>query len=201
MSVSVAFAGLTMCLSLIVAIGAQNAFVLRQGIRNEHVFAICLTCAVSDAVLIAIGVTSFRHVSQALPWIEPVMRYGGAAFLLWYSLKSLRSALRSQDALIIEQGAAVSFQQAMITCLAFTWLNPHVYLDSLVLLGTVSTRYPGEELSFAAGASAASLLFFFALGYGAAYLRPLFAKPQAWRVLEGTIAVVMAALGVMLLIG
>lgn len=201
MSLHVALAGLSIGLSLILAIGAQNAFVLRQGLRNEHVFVICLTCAASDAVLITLGVTSFRQVSAWLPWLDPVMRYGGAVFLLWYAFKSLRSALRSSDALVVEQGATLSLQQAFVTCLAFTWLNPHVYLDSLVLLGGVSTQYPGEQLSFAVGAVTASFVFFFALGYGATRLRPLFAKPIAWRILEGGIALLMTLIAVTLLRG
>ncbi|SIS68616.1 LysE/ArgO family amino acid transporter [Insolitispirillum peregrinum] len=199
-SLAVAVTGLSTSLSLIVAIGAQNAFVLRQGLRNEHVFIICLTCALSDAILITLGVTSFQQVAALLPWLDPVMRYGGAAFLLWYALKSLYSALTSSDALLIEQGSAVPLKQALITCLALTWLNPHVYLDTVMLLGTISTRYPGHEFSFAAGASLASLLFFFALGYGATRLRPVFARPLSWRLLEGGIAAVMAAIALQLVL-
>ena len=180
-----------MGLSLILAIGAQNAFVLRQGLRNEHVFAICLACALSDAVLILVGITSFRRIAAVLPWIDPVMRYGGAAFLAWYGARSLHSAFRSSQALAAGQGQAGSLRRALLTCLALTWLNPHVYLDTVVLLGTISTRFPGREMSFAAGAVAASFLFFFSLGYGATKLRPVFANPAAWRILEGLVAVTM----------
>ncbi|RDJ20497.1 amino acid transporter [Bosea caraganae] len=191
MNITVYLTGLSVGLSLIVAIGAQNAFVLRQGLRNEHVFAVCLTCAVSDALLIALGVGSFRQISALSPWIDPAMRYAGAAFLAWYGAKSLRSAFRSGDALVIGGTAAVSLRQALATCLALTWLNPHVYLDTVVLIGTVSTQFPGLERAFAAGAVTASFLFFFGLGYGAAWLRPLFARPSAWRILEGAIAATM----------
>ena len=199
MSFSVYLTGLSMGLSLILAIGAQNAFVLRQGLRNEHVFAICLTCALSDAVLILVGVSGFRQIGAILPWLDPVMRYGGAAFLLWYGAKSLHSAFRSSGALAAGEAGASSLRKALLTCLALTWLNPHVYLDTVVLLGTISTRFPGMEASFAAGAMTASFVFFFLLGYGAAPLRPVFANPVAWRVLEGLVAATMGVIAVRLL--
>ena len=196
------FAGMTMGLSLIVAIGAQNAFVLRQGLRDEHVFAVCLTCAVSDAVLIVLGVSSFSRIAAALPWLDPVMRYGGGAFLLVYGAKSLRAALRSNEALAAGGASAtVGLFGTLLACLAITWLNPHVYLDTVVLLGTVSTQFPGAAVSFTVGAIAGSFLFFFALGYGAAWLRPVFARPLAWRLLEGAIALVMGAIAVKLITG
>jgi L-lysine exporter family protein LysE/ArgO len=195
MSVTTFATGMAMGLGLIVAIGAQNAFVLRQGLRGEHVLAICLTCAVSDAALILLGVTSFARIAQVLPWLDPFLRYGGAAFLVWYGARSLRAALRSTDALAVPgTGAPQKLGQALLTCLALTWLNPHVWLDTVVLLGTISTRYAGEQTAFAAGAMSASFLFFFSLGYGAALLRPVFASPRAWRVLEGVIAAVMWAI-------
>ena len=191
MSFSVYVTGLSMGLSLILAIGAQNAFVLRQGLRNEHVLAVCLACAFSDAVLILVGITGFRQISALLPWLDPVMRYGGAVFLVWYGAKNLYSAFRASGALAAGEGQAASLRKALLTCLALTWLNPHVYLDTVVLLGTISTRFPGLEASFAAGAVTASFLFFFSLGYGATKLRPVFANPAAWRVLEGIVAVTM----------
>lgn len=188
---SVYATGLMMGLSLIVAIGAQNAFILRQGLRNQHVLMVVLACAISDAFLIVLGVTSFQKIALLMPWLDPVMRYGGAAFLFWYGAKSLYSALRSSGALASAEISATSRTQTLVTCLALTWLNPHVYLDTVVLLGTISTRFPGEEFAFAAGAVTASFLFFFTLGYGAAWLRPIFAKPSSWRVLELLIAAVM----------
>lgn len=195
-------AGLSMGLSLIVAIGAQNAFVLRQGLKGEHVLATCLVCALSDAVLIVLGVTSFSRIAALLPWLDPLMRFGGAAFLVWYGLKSLLSALRSQSALAVkEAGSAKPLGVTVLACLAITWLNPHVYLDTVMLLGTISTQFSGREASFAAGAITGSFAFFFALGYGAAGLRPLFAQPLAWRVLEGVIALVMWAIALKLLLG
>lgn len=184
--------GLGIGLSLIVAIGAQNAFVLRQGLRGSHVFAVVLTCALSDAILIVVGVTSFARIAAWLPMIEPVMRYGGAAFLIWYGARSLRAAFTSSQALWIDGAAPQEpLRPVLLTALALTWLNPHVYLDTVVLLGTISTQYPGQQAAFAAGAVSGSFLFFFTLGYGASRLRPLFAQPKAWRVLECAIALVM----------
>jgi L-lysine exporter family protein LysE/ArgO len=194
--------GLGMGLSLIVAIGAQNAFVLRQGLKGEHVLPVCLACALSDAVLITLGVTSFARVAAWLPWLDPVMRLGGAGFLIVYGARSLLAALRTQDALAVsETGASGSLAAALLTCFAFTWLNPHVYLDTVVLLGSISTQFPGEEWSFAAGATTGSFAFFFALGYGATLLRPIFANPFAWRILESLIAFVMWAIALKLLFG
>ncbi|MBX4900804.1 LysE/ArgO family amino acid transporter [Rhizobium bangladeshense] len=191
MNFSVYATGLMMGLSLIVAIGAQNAFILRQGLRNEHVFAVCLACALSDAALIVLGVTSLQRIAGLLPWLDPVMRYGGATFLAWYGAKSLYSALRSSAALTAAEAETASFSRTLVTCLALTWLNPHVYLDTVVLLGTISTRYPGEQASFALGAVTGSFLFFFSLGYGATWLRPIFSKPSSWRMLETLVAATM----------
>ena len=202
MDLSTYIAGMTMGLGLIVAIGAQNVFVLRQGLRHEHVFAVCLACALSDAILIIVGITSFAKIAVMLPWIDPAMRYGGAAFLAWYGAMSLRSALRSRDALVVESMEVPStLSRTLLACLAITWLNPHVYLDTVVLLGTVSTQFPGRQFSFAAGATTGSFLFFFALGYGAKRLRPVFAKPSSWRMLEGAIALVMWAIALKLILG
>lgn len=183
--------GFLLGLSLIVAIGAQNAFVLRQGLLKQHVFAICLICAVSDALLIAAGVGGISGATAALPYLEPVLRYGGAAFLLVYGLRSLRAAFVNSSALTPGEEKATSLWAALGACLALTWLNPHVYLDTVVLLGSISTRFPGREVQFGLGAVSASFLFFFSLGYGARLLRPVFARPAAWRVLDAAIALVM----------
>lgn len=183
--------GLTLSLSLILAIGAQNAFVLRQGLRDEHVLAVCLACAISDALLIMLGVSSFRQIATLLPWVDPAMRLAGAAFLIWYGARSLYSALRSREVLMAANGVPAALGPTLATCLALTWLNPHVYLDTVVLIGTISTQFPGREAAFAAGATTASFLFFFALGFGARWLKPVFARPEAWRALEGGIAVTM----------
>ncbi len=201
MTLSVYITGLLTGLSLIVAIGAQNAFVLRQGLMGAHVFAVSLTCSLSDAALIALGVTSFRQIAVAAPWFLPAMRYGGAAFLIWYGARNLYSALQSSEALKAEDARAASLGQTLAMCLALTWLNPHVYLDTLMLLGAISTRFPGQEASFAFGAMTGSFLFFFALGYGAKWLRPIFTSPSSWRVLEALIAVTMWAIALKLIIG
>lgn len=192
--------GFSVGFSLILAIGAQNAFVLRQGLRNEYVLAVVVTCALSDAVLIFFGVSSFRQVLMFAPWIDPLMRYGGAAFLAWYGTRSLISAARQGDGMLVAESGGLPFSSVIGTCLAFTWLNPHVYLDTVVLVGTISTRFPGQELIFAAGASTASCVFFASLGYGARLLRPVFAKPQAWRVLDLLIGVIMWAIAISLLL-
>jgi len=199
---SVAFsAGFALGLSLILAIGAQNAFVLRQGLRGAHVFAVCLTCAVSDAVLIAAGVTGFAVVDAALPGLAPAMRWGGAAFLLVYGGLSFSAAVGPAAALQPAASGAGSLARALATCLMLTWANPHVYLDTVVLLGSVSTQYTGQNLAFGTGAATASFLFFFSLGYGARVLRPVFARPVAWRVLEAVVGVTMWAIAVGLIIG
>jgi L-lysine exporter family protein LysE/ArgO len=190
--------GLLLCLSLIVAIGAQNAFVLRQGLRREHVFAVCAICALSDAVLIAAGVAGFGALVTALPWLTPAMRYGGALFLAGYGIRSLIASWRGGQGLDPAANEPKSLRTTILTCLAFTWLNPHVYLDTVVLLGSVSTGYAGQRFAFAAGASTSSFLFFPALGYGARLLRPLFARPAAWRVLDAVIGTSMLALALKL---
>jgi L-lysine exporter family protein LysE/ArgO len=190
-------AGFFLGFSLILAIGAQNAFVLRQGLRRAHVFAVCLTCALSDAILIVAGVAGFGALAEAVPWLEPVMRWGGAAFLTVYGFRSLWAAWRGGAAL--EAGeAAGSLRAALLTCLALTWLNPHVYLDTVVLLGSVSAQYE-DKLAFGVGAVLASFTFFFSLGYGARGLAPLFARPGAWRVLDAGVGLVMLAIAVKLI--
>jgi L-lysine exporter family protein LysE/ArgO len=201
MSLSVSVTGLLTGLSLIVAIGAQNAFVLRQGLIGEHVFAVSLACSLSDAALIALGVTGFRQIAVAAPWFLPSMRYGGAAFLIWYGARNLYSAARSSEALAAGDARASSLAQTLAMCLGLTWLNPHVYLDTLILLGAISTGFPGQEASFASGAMTGSFVFFFSLGYGAKWLRPIFTSPTSWRVLEALIAATMWTIALRLIMG
>ena len=195
-----ALSGLFLGLSLIIAIGAQNAFVLRQGLRREHVFGVCLTCALSDALLISLGVFALGTVTDLIPGIEPALRYGGAAFLLAYGLRSARSAMTGSSALTAGDGARQGLAATLATALAFTFLNPHVYLDTVLLIGSIASQYPGREAAFGAGAVTGSFLFFFSLGYGARLLAPVFARPNAWRVLDGVIAVVMIGLAVKLIL-
>ena len=192
--------GFALGFSLILAIGAQNAFVLRQGLRREHVFAVCLACALSDALLIAAGVAGFGALAGAAPWIEPAMRYGGAAFLLWYGARSLIGAWRGGEALLAaREDTRASLAATLGTVLALTWLNPHVYLDTVVLIGSVSSQY-ADRLAFGIGAVSASFVFFFSLGYGARLLAPLFARPRAWQVLDTGIGLVMWAIAAKLLV-
>ncbi|MEY8831413.1 LysE/ArgO family amino acid transporter [Sedimentitalea sp. XS_ASV28] len=197
--VSTYFAGFALGFSLILAIGAQNAFVLRQGLRREHVFWICLTCSVSDALLVAAGVAGFGSLATYVPWFEPVMRYGGAAFLIVYGAMSLRNAWRGGSALVTGNGATSGLAASLLTVLALTWLNPHVYLDTVVLIGSISAQY-ADRLQFGLGAVSASFVFFFTLGYGARLLAPLFARARAWQVLDVIIALIMWAIAARLLI-
>ena len=183
-------AGFALGLSLIMAIGAQNAFVLRQGIRRSHVFAVCLTCAFSDAILIGAGVAGFGRLSEAAPWVDPLMRWGGAVFLLAYGARAFHSAWRGGAVLAVAGQGGEALGPVLATCLALTWLNPHVYLDTVVLLGAVAAQYE-DRLGFAMGAMSASFVFFFSLGYGARRLAPLFARPQAWRVLDVCVGLLM----------
>ena len=243
-------AGLGLGLSLIIAIGAQNLFVLRQGIRREHVFAVAAICALSDLALIIVGVSGVGAVLQAVPWLVEVIRWAGATFLVVYGLLAARRAIRpSGEALDAgdegtgdggagdggadaarrsdagagtpaasggpgASGAAqasgvatatrvaprTTLLAAVLTCLALTWLNPHVYLDTVFLLGSVANTHGDGRWAFAAGAGLASLAWFFGIAYGARLLGGVLASPRAWRVLDGVIAVVMIGLGVSLVL-
>ncbi|WP_296247153.1 LysE/ArgO family amino acid transporter [uncultured Stenotrophomonas sp.] len=193
--------GFFLGLSLIAAIGAQNAFVLRQGLQRRHVLAVSLACALSDAALVFLGIVGFGTIIGKAPWIAMVMSLFGAAFLAFYACRSFYSALRHEASLNPAETIAPSLKATLLTCLAFTWLNPHVYLDTVVLLGSISANYGAERFHFGAGAITASFVFFFALGYGARLLAPVFANPRAWRVLDLLIGMVMSALAVKLLLG
>ena len=196
----VVLAGFINALTLICAIGAQNAFVLRQGGKKEHVFGVCFTCAALDAVLMAVGVGGFHLLVQRWPWVMPLSRYGGAVFLLWYGWNNAVSAWRGTSALQAASDAPpATLWRTMLTCLMLSLLNPHVYLDTVVLIGTLSAKYGAMSWYFWAGSAAASWVFFFTLGYGARLLRPLLATPRAWRILDGIIAAVMWAIAVSLL--
>ncbi|MEI5585290.1 MULTISPECIES: LysE/ArgO family amino acid transporter [unclassified Agromyces] len=247
MDFSVLAAGLGLGFSLIVAIGAQNVFVLRQGIRREHVFVVAAICAVSDAVLIAAGVGGMGAALQAAPWLVGVARWAGAAFLVAYAFLAARRALRgTESGLVVEDRARAdrgameshletavpvaagrgiaeaksdavrataapvrgrrsaaprpALMPVVLTCLALTWLNPHVYLDTVVLLGSVGATYGDQRWIFALGAMLASIVWFFSLAYGARLLGGVLASPRAWRVLDGLIAVVMLAIAVSLVL-
>jgi L-lysine exporter family protein LysE/ArgO len=191
-----ALSGFALGLSLIVAIGAQNAFVLRQGLRRDRIVTVIVICAASDAVLIVAGVAGAGWVFERVPWLVDVVRWAGAAFLLGYALLAARRALRP-GAL---REASARPAGVVATAFALTWLNPHVYLDTVLLLGSIAGGHGDLRWAFACGAVVASIVWFTALGLGARLLAPVFARPGAWRVLDGAIAVVMAALAVLLLV-
>ena len=195
--IAAAGAGFALGLSLIVAIGAQNAFVLRQGLRREHVGAVIAVCAVSDALLISAGVLGFARLAEVAPWFAPAMRWFGAAFLLVYGAMALRSAWRGGATLETGPGAGHSLGRALAVCLTLTWANPHVYLDTVVLMGAVSAEWQARG-AFALGGMTASLCFFVALGYGARLLAPLFRRPGAWRGLDLGVGIVMWTIGLRL---
>ncbi len=187
--------------ALIIAIGAQNAFVLRQGLKRAHVLPVVLVCALSDMLLITLGVTGFGAMVQAQPTLLAVARWGGALFLAVYGLLAARRAL-GRHTLSVQGDAATDLRTALLTCLAFTYLNPHCWLDTVVLLGAVAAQQaPDARVPFGIGAASASAVWFFALGYGARLLAPLFARPLAWRVLDGAIALVMWGIAALLLRG
>lgn len=230
--------GLGLGFSLIIAIGAQNLFVLRQGIRREHVFAVAAICALSDLALIVVGVSGIGAVLHAVPWLVDVIRWAGAAFLVGYGLLAARRAIRpSGEALVagevdvvdaagqpdaragtpeasdgpvasVAPGATLTATRtrrtglaaAVLTCLALTWLNPHVYLDTVFLLGSVANTHGDGRWAFAVGAGSASIVWFFGLAYGARLLGGVLGSPRAWRVLDALIAVVMIVLGVLLVV-
>ena len=196
-----ALAGLGFGLSLIVVIGAQNAFVLRQGLRREHVLPVVLICAASDAVLIAVGVGGVGSLLQLVPWVFVVVRIGGAAFLVVYGILAARRVIRPAVLSTDADGGSATTWTILATCLTLTWLNPHVYLDTIVLLGSVAATHGDDRWWFGLGAAIGSILWFTALGYGARLLRPLFARPVAWRVLDLFVAIVMFAIAVSLLLG
>ncbi|WP_169165705.1 LysE/ArgO family amino acid transporter [Cellulomonas taurus] len=194
-------AGFAFGLSLIVAIGAQNAFVLRVGLSRRHVAAVVAVCALSDLVLIGAGVAGLGVVIDQHPTVLTIARIAGAAFLVGYAALALRRAARPTVLAVEDERPAVSLAGVVSTALALTWLNPHVYLDTVVLLGSVAAGYDDLRWWFGAGAMLGSIVWFTALGYGARLLTPLFARPNAWRVLDGVIAVVMLAIAGSLLAG
>nr|WP_235511452.1 LysE/ArgO family amino acid transporter [Agromyces sp. Root81] len=239
MPLSSLLAGFGLGLSLIVAIGAQNVFVLRQGIRREHVFAVAAICALSDLALIVVGVSGIGAVLTAVPWLVDVIRWAGAAFLVAYGLLAARRAIRPSGETLEAETAerevesaeadaaglvraragtptavanpaasasttltrrSTGLAAAVVTCLALTWLNPHVYLDTVFLLGSVANTHGDGRWAFAVGAGVASIVWFFGLAYGARLLGGVLASPRAWRVLDAAIAVVMVGLGVMLVL-
>jgi L-lysine exporter family protein LysE/ArgO len=194
-----ALAGFAASAVLIVAIGAQNAFVLRQGLRREHVLLVVVTCAASDLLLIAAGIGGLGAVVTARPEAVTAIRWVGAAFLLGYAALAAKRAVRP-GALKPADSAPATLRATLLTCLALTYLNPHVYLDTVLLLGSIAQQHPHRWL-FGIGAAAASAAWFTALGAGAHRLAPALARPVAWRMLDGLIAIVMLGVAVMLIVG
>ncbi|MEV0328470.1 LysE/ArgO family amino acid transporter [Micromonospora echinospora] len=192
-------AGFSVAIALIVAIGAQNAFVLRQGLRREHVVPVVVTCAASDALLIVAGIAGLGTAVAGRPGLLTAIRWGGAAFLLCYAALAARRALRP-GRLVPTARPPATLRATVLACLAFTWLNPHVYLDTVLLVGGIAQQHEHRWL-FGVGATSASVVWFTALGVGAHRLAPLLARPAAWRVLDGVVAGVMVALAVALLLG
>ena len=192
-------AGLVTGLSLIVAIGAQNAFVLRQGLARERVGVVVLICTLSDVVLIVAGVAGIGTIVEQAPWALTVVRWLGVAFLGWYGVSSLLRARRA-EALTAASGGGSTRRSVVARATALTWLNPHVYLDTVFLLGTVANSHGDDRWLFAAGAMLASVVWFFGLAYGARFLGRWLSTPRAWRILDAIIAVVMIGLGISLVV-
>jgi L-lysine exporter family protein LysE/ArgO len=193
-------AGFATSLSLIVAIGAQNAFVLRQGLRREHVLPVVLTCALSDALLISGGIAGLGALLTGSPLALSIAKYGGAAFLFGYAVVAARRAI-NPGVMSPADHAPAALRSVVLTCLGFTYLNPHVYLDTVVLLGALANQRGADgRWLYGAGAVAASFGWFFALGFLARKLGPVFARPRAWQFLDGGIALVMITLATWMLL-
>lgn len=191
--------GFMLSAGLIMAIGAQNMFVLRQGLKREHVWPIVMFCAAADAMLIVAGVNGLGALFSAVPGLSTALSLGGAAFLTWYGYGALRRSM-TPASLIVDRQAGLSLTAALASTAAFTFLNPHVYIDTVMLMGTIGTSLPVNERPwFVLGAASASFAWFASLGFGARFLAPLFAQPITWRILDLLIALMMAALAVSLL--
>jgi L-lysine exporter family protein LysE/ArgO len=180
------FAGL----GLIVAIGAQNAFVIRQGLSRQHVFVVVAICAIADATLIALGIAGLGAIIQGLPWLLEGVRWFGVAYLTWFGIKSVRSAFKN-EAMDTSGTQTTSLKKAVLAVLGFTFLNPHVYLDTVILLGSISNQFADDRWIFGFGAMTASIFWFSAIGFGARAASRFMSKPIFWRVLDSLIAVVM----------
>lgn len=184
--------GFSVGLSLIIAIGAQNTFILKQGLLKQHIFWLCLICALSDSILIAAGVFGFSHLVVNYPQSIQIAKYLGAAFLVLYGAQHFYQALFKAEKIdITNVQAGHHLKPLILICLALTWLNPHVYLDTVVLVGSISTQFEQSKLYFLFGAITASWLFFFSLGYGSRFLLPIFQNAKSWKVLDGGIGIVM----------
>jgi L-lysine exporter family protein LysE/ArgO len=201
MHLAAALAGFLAGAGLIIAIGSQNAFVLRQGLLQQNVGLVVATCAIGDIVLIVGGVAGIGALVREWPVLLQALRFGGATFLAVYGLMAARRAWRGSTSLAPAAEGGESWRRVLLACLAFTFLNPHVYLDTMILLGSLSTQYPGLlQWAFAAGACLASVAWFTTLGYGSRLLLPVFRSPRAWRLLDGFVAIFMLGLALLLVL-
>ena len=187
-------------LALIIAIGAQNAFVLRQGLRRQNIFAVVLFCAVADAILIGAGILGLGAVIESVPWLLVVLRFGGAAYLVWFGISSIRRAI-SPSVLDASGQAKSNLAKAIGTAAALTFLNPHVYIDTVILLGSIGNQFVNDRWWFWLGASIGSFVWFFGLGYFARLLAPFTSSLKFWRILDSLIAAVMFFIAGYLLFG
>ena len=189
--------GLLTGLSLIIAIGAQNAFVIRQGLTRKHVFLVVAICAISDALLILLGVAGLGALISGLPWLLETIRWFGVAYLTWFGIKSLMSAFKSQslEATGLQSAGA---KTVVLSVLGFTLLNPHVYLDTVILLGSIGNQFGQDKWWFALGAAVGSVLWFSSIGFGAKAASRFMSKPVFWKVLDSVIAAVMFGIAIML---
>jgi L-lysine exporter family protein LysE/ArgO len=190
--------GLLTGLSLIIAIGAQNAFVIRQGLTRQHVFLVVAICAVSDALLILLGISGLGVLIQSVPALLEVIRWFGVAYLTWFGIRSLRSAFRTQSLDASGVSQATSAGKVAATALGLTFLNPHVYLDTVILLGSIGNQFGSDKWWFAAGGIVGSFLWFFSIGFGARAASGLMKKPVFWKILDSIIAVVMFSIAILL---
>ena len=196
---SVFTTGFALGATLIIAIGAQNAFVLRQGLRREHIAAIVAFCVIADVILMAVGVAGLANVLGAAPVLTSVLTLGGAVFLSWYGIQALRRAVRPQSLQAAEGNQSMPLRAVLAQAAGFTLLNPHVYLDTVLLLGSVGARQPPDMRAwFVGGAALASGTWFSSLGFGARLLAPVFAKPHAWRALDTLVGITMLVLAALL---
>ena len=184
-------------LSLIIAIGAQNAFVIKQGLLRQHVLLIVLICAISDAVLIFLGTGGLGALVQSNQGLLEVVRWFGVAYLTWFGIKSMRSAFSNQS-LSASESPTVTALKVATTALALTWLNPHVYLDTVILLGSVANQFEADRWYFAIGASVASVLWFTTIGFGARAASKYMSRPIFWKILDSLIAIVMFSIAITL---
>jgi len=184
-------------ISLIIAIGAQNAFVIRQGLARNHVFLVVAVCAISDALLIAAGIAGLGVAVSGLPWLLEIVRWLGVVYLGWFGIKSFRSAFRVQS-LEVSGGSNLSAKAALLAVLGFTFLNPHVYIDTVLLLGSIGAQFGDLRWAFGAGAMLGSIVWFSLIGWGARSLAPLLKSPKVWRWIDTAIGIVMFTVAIYL---